>query len=69
MVVAPLPLPSPDRKPACGWHNLWLFTLPPPGVHAARPGRRKQEDEKKRKEQAKILGKGRQKLSFSLGFS
>jgi hypothetical protein len=28
--------------------------------------RRKQEAEKKKKEQQKILGKGRQKLSFSL---
>lgn len=38
-----------------------------PGGHGCPPPRRKKEEAAKRKEQAKILGKGRAKLTFSLG--
>ena len=48
---------------------VWLVPALSERVPARRVLRRKKkEEEAKKKEQAKILGKGRTKLSFSLGF-
>jgi hypothetical protein len=62
-----MPPDSPRAEPVPKWEDsqcpVQLFTRARP--HPTR--RRKREEAAKKQEQAKILGKGRAKLSFSFG--